>query len=174
MDSSDLRTWARPVLYGGGLSFLVFMAVAIGVGRVGDREALSLLESTLPTLRFLCSSAIGASATVVALMVTVLGLSFRMDSKLRPEYFDRIGLIGALCVGVMAGAVTLLLVLCVPLGETEEFTTWYSAIYYSVLTIASLLGGALVATTVALRTVVVSLVAAAHPDSDSGIVVSDE
>jgi len=135
---------------------------------------MSLLESTLPTIRFLCSSAIGAAATVLALMVTLLGLSQRFDSEIDPAYFRRIRRIGGLCVSVMIGGVGLLLVLTVPLSETEEFENWYNAIYYGVLVVASLVGGGLVAITLSLRTAVSGLLAAAHPEAESSMFIDAE
>ncbi|MEJ2540217.1 MAG: hypothetical protein P8188_09630 [Gemmatimonadota bacterium] len=156
-------------LAGGGASATVFLLAAVGIGRVGDRQAMSLLESTLPTIRFLCSSAIGSAATVLALMVTLLGLSQRFDSDVRPRYFRRIRHISGLCVSVMVGGIGLLLLLTVPLSESEEFVRWYNAIYYGVLVVASLLGGGLVAMTLALRKAVGGLLSAAHPDAESAM-----
>lgn len=170
----EAETWVQPAVIGGGVSSVVFLAVALGVGTVGDRQALALLESTLPTIRFLCSSGIAAAATVLALMVTMLGLSLQMDFQMRPEYFERIRLIGTMCVTVMVGAVGLLLVLCVPLSEAEEVATWYTGIYYAVLITASLLGGGLVAITMALRKAIASLVSVAHPEADSSVLLREE
>jgi hypothetical protein len=164
----------RSALSGGGLAALVFLATSIGLGSVGDREAILLLESTLPTIRFLCSSAIGASATVMALMLTLLGLSRDMEGQIRPDYYHRIGDIGTMCVAVMVTGVGLLLVLCIPLEEAEEFHTWYNIIYYGILVVASLLGGGLVAITLSLRRAVTALVAAAHPDAESPMFVDED
>ncbi len=169
----DVRreSWMGSALTGGGVAAAVFLTVALGVGMVGDREAIGMLESTLPTIRFLCSSAIGAAATVLALMVTLVGLSKRFESLVHPAYFKRIERIGTLCVSVMVGGVGLLLLLTVPLSESEKFFEWYSAIYYAILVVASLLGGALVAMTMALRKAVMAILAAVHPEAESSMFV---
>ena len=171
----DVRreSWMGSALVGGGVAAAVFLTVALGIGMVGDREAIGMLESTLPTIRFLCSSAIGAAATVLALMVTLVGLSKRFESLVHPAYFKRIERIGTLCVSVMVGGVGLLLLLTVPLSESEKFFEWYSAIYYAILVVASLLGGALVAMTMALRKAVMAILAAVHPEADSSMLVKD-
>jgi len=163
----------KSALTGGGVAAAVFLTVALAIGTVGDREAIGLLESTMPTIRFLCSSAIGAAATVLALMVTLVGLSKRFENLVRPAYFKRIERIATLCVFVMIGGVGLLLLLTVPLSESEEFFEWYNAIYYAILVVASLLGGALVAVTMALRKAVMAILAAVHPDAESSMFVDD-
>lgn len=169
--ASLAKAWLRPALVGGGVSSILFLSAGLGVGTIGNREALALLEATVPTLRFLSSSAIGASATVLALILTMVGLSLRMESEVRAAYFDRIRHIGTLCVVVMVAAVGLLLALTVPISETEGLATWYTAIYYVVLIIASLLGGGLVAITMALRKALIALVAAADPEAESSMIV---
>ena len=130
---------------GGGLAAVVFLGTSLALGNVGEREALILLESTLPTIRFLCSAAIGASATILALMLTLLGLSQDMEGEIHPDYFTRIQHIATMSVWAMVGGVGLLVILVVPLGESEDISTWYSVIYYAILVMASLLGGGLVA-----------------------------
>lgn len=174
MSDHSSTSWHRSAVGGGTASAVVFLLVAVGVGFVGDRQAMSLLQSTLPTIRFLCSSAIGAAATVLALMVTVVGLSQRIDSKVNATYFRRIRRIGRLCVAVMIGGVGLLLVLTVPLSEADGLENWYDRIYYAVLVVASLIGGGLVAITLSLRTAVAGLLDIAHPEADSSIIVHED
>ena len=167
------KSWMGSALVGGGVAAALFLSVALGIGLVGDREAISLLESTLPTIRFLCSSAIGVAATVLALMVTMVGLSKRFEDLVRAAYVKRIERIATLCVFVMVGGVGLLLLLTVPLSESEEFFEWYNAIYYAILIVASLLGGALVAMTMALRKAVMAILAAVHPEAESSMFVDE-
>ncbi len=174
LDDRHRSRLIRSALSGGGLAALIFMATSLGLGTVGDREALQLLESTLPTIRFLCSAAIGASATVMALMLTLLGLSQDMDSKIHPDYFRRIQHISTMCVICLVGGVGLLLVLSIPLGESDTLVTWYNVIYYVILVSASLLGGLLVAITLTLRIAVLELVAATHPEASSSMILDEE
>lgn len=172
-DRPHRESWMGSALTGGGVAAAVFLLVAVGVGTVGDRQAINLLEAALPTIRFLCSSAIGAAATVLALMVTLVGLSKRLESLVHPAYFARIERIGTLCVSVMVTGVGLLLLLTVPLSESEQFVEWYNAIYYAILVAASLLGGGLVAMTMALRKAVLAIIAAVHPEQESRAIVDE-
>ena len=53
-------------LVGGGISALALFGMVIGVGRLGSFEALRLIESVLPTARFLAAAAITSALTVLA------------------------------------------------------------------------------------------------------------
>lgn len=165
--SSDYSAYtSRPSLVGGGIATLVFLLTLFGIGRVGDSEAIRLLEATLPTIRFLCSSSIAGASTVLALMLTMLGLSREVDADLDAEYYDRVRHIATLCVAVLVGAVGLLLFLAVPLGESDGLHTWYNVIYYAVLVMSSLLGGSLVAIVLSIRQAVLTLVRISDPHAD--------
>lgn len=63
---------AKWALAGGAFTALFAVGVMSLVGRVGDYQARRLLEATIPTIRFLSSSVMTASATVLALMLTML------------------------------------------------------------------------------------------------------
>ncbi len=164
----------RTTLSGGGLAGAVFLATALGIGMAGDREAMQALESTLPTIRFLCSAAIGAAATVMALMLTLLGLSQDFDSDIAPDYYRRIQYITTMCVVCLVGGVGLLIVLTIPLGETDALSAWYDVFYYVILVAASALGGLLVAITLTLRIAVNTLVSAVHPEASSSMIQSGD
>lgn len=161
----------RSALSGGGLAALVFLATTVGLGSLGDRQALHLLESTLPTIRFLCSAAVGAAATVMALMLTLLGLSREMESEVHPDYYRRIHHIATMCVVCLVGGVTILLILTLPMGESDKLEAYYDLIYYIITVAASLLGGLLVAITLTLRKAVHALLTAAHPEASSAMIV---
>lgn len=70
--------WA---LFGGALASVALFAMTIGVGRVGDFQALRLIEAVLPTARFMASSAVAAAVTVLALLLTLLGLSLNSEFR---------------------------------------------------------------------------------------------
>jgi len=164
----------RTALSGGGLAGAVFLATALGVGMAGDREAIQALDSALPTIRFLCSAAIGASATVMALMLTLLGLSQDFDSDIAPDYYRRIQYITTLCVVCLVGGVGLLILLTIPLGETDALSAWYDVFYYVILVAGSALGGLLVAITLTLRIAVNTLVSAVHPEASSSMIQAED
>lgn len=95
----------------------------------------------LPTTQFLASSALGAAATILALMVTVLSLSQSLEKGFEKSQFQRISQIALLCAILLVSATILLLILNVPLKESDQLETWYSFVYYFVVTYSSLMGG---------------------------------
>ena len=160
-----MKAWLPRIstVAGTGISTLIFLATVFAVGRVGAGRAIDLLEATLPTIRFLCSSAIAASSTVLALMLTLLSLTEGSEEAFQEEHFERLRRVASLCVVAMIVGIGLLLFMCVPIGEAGEFTQWYEAIYYVTLVTASALGGMLVAIVLLLRTALLGLIRFASP-----------
>lgn len=131
----------RP-LFGGAATAVVCLGVTLSLGARGDAEALRLVESIVPTLRFLASSLITACATILALMLTVLGLSLDSDKQLVEDHYERVRQIALWTTIGFLASLFFLLVLTVPLFESDKVpSSWYSVIYYAFLSFASLLAG---------------------------------
>lgn len=128
---------------GGALATILTFGTMYMLGSIGDAEARYLLEASLPTIRFLASAVATAGATVLALMLTVLGLSTGMERRLRSEHYVRIRQISWLAAVVLLGSVGLLTLMVIPLAEIERVpTSWFEILYYSVLGFVALIGGA--------------------------------
>lgn len=160
------------VLAGAGVSGAIFLVTLFLLGRLGANEAISILEATLPTIRFLCSSAIGATSTVLALMLTLLGLSERTETSFEARHFARIRRIAGLCVIAMIVAIGLLLLMCVPISQSDELIPWYEFVYYATFIISSALGGLLVAIVLLLRKAVLHVIQVASPHLESPVAES--
>ena len=131
----------RPLI-GGAATAAVCLGATLALGAQSDAEALRLVESIVPTLRFLASSLITACATILALMLTVLGLSLDTEHQLVEDHYERVRQIARWTAFGFLAALFFLLVLTVPLFESEKIpATWYSTIYYAFLSFASLLAG---------------------------------
>jgi len=142
----DVKVDLRKALLGGALAALVSISGAWLVGRLHGAEGLVLLEAMLPTTRFLCSAVMTATATILALMLTLLGLSADVSNKIHPSHFERVRQIALIDTVAFAAATLFLLILNIPLEESDNLSTeWYDTIYYSVLIFSSLLGGLLIA-----------------------------
>ena len=146
LPASALHHEARRTLIGAGLAVGV-VALAIGVlGGVSSYEGRQLLSASLSTVRFMCSAVMTASATTLALMLTILSLSSQVDGQLKPIHFLRIRLIALLDTIVFIGATVLLLMLGIPVEEADSVPpTWFKVVYYFVLGSSALLGGGLMA-----------------------------
>jgi hypothetical protein len=124
---SEFR-WA---LIGGALAAVALFAGVAAVGRIGSFEALGLLESILPTVRFLASTVVGASVTVLALMLTVLGLTYSTEWEFRATHFLHLRQIAGLATVNIVVSVGLLLFVGIPLEAADRLaptttssTTW--------------------------------------------------
>ncbi len=147
---------------------LVAAVLTFVVGRVGGIEAEALLEASLPTIRFLCSSVMTASATTLALLLTLLSLSASADQKLKPEFYRAIQNVALLAVVAFIGASVLLLTLAVPFGEEVEVpSNWYVVLYYATTLMAALVVGVLVAVLLSLYRIVGDLIATFWLDGPS-------
>lgn len=152
---------------------LVTAAIAFGgaysLGRVSGFEALVLMEATLPTTRFLASSTLTASATILALMLTLLSFSHSADFRLSQMHYRRVRVIALTVTIGFVIAILFLLLLNVPLNETDRLPTqWYVTLYYGVLVTASILAGIIISVVLMLyltvRDMTKALVGVEHAD----------
>lgn len=146
--SDGFSFWkSRGALIGGGIAALVTVSGVVLVGTLSGYEARKLVLAMLPTARFLCSTFMTVTATVLALMLTVLGLSHRASEDVGSSHYDRIRQIAFLDVAAfIASLVFLLLLLAVPIQESENVPNhWFTSIYYTAIVSSSLIGGLLVA-----------------------------
>ena len=155
----DLR---RAVTIGLTAAVFIFLST-FGMGHIGDLKALGLLKAILPTTRFMSSAILGAGATILALMLTLLSFGAGDDKQFGAQHFERVRQIALLCTILIVASVLLLLLLNVPLEEGEAFQTWYEILYYFVVTYSALLGGALIATVFMLYKAVTTLIAVVNP-----------
>jgi len=161
---------AKWALTGGALAAVFGIGVMILVGRVGDYEARLLLEATLPTIRFLASSVITGSATVLALMLTMLGISGQTEVDLKPTHYRRIVQVSVMSVVALIASLLLLMFLTFPLQESEQLRSLYSVVYYVVLGISAVVGGMMVAVVLMLLNAIRQMVEIFHPGASSRIV----
>lgn len=134
--------WA---LIGGGVAALMISAAVIVVGNVSGYSALTRLESALPTIHFLCSTVATGGVTILALMVTLLGLSHSVDTELERVHYHRIQQIAYMATLAVSAAIFLLVFLSIPVGDSEEVVVTYAeVVYYGVVMLSSVLGGLMI------------------------------
>lgn len=165
----------RGALIGGLIVAVVMAALALLVGQVSGGEARTLIEATIPITRFLCSGIMTASATTLALMLTLLGLSADTEQTISDTYYHQIQRIALLDVVAFAGATVFLLAHAIPFGESVEISGGeYIAIYYAFIGLAALLGGLMVAVMLMLYGAVRNLIALFWADGESPLVAKDD
>ena len=80
----------KSAAFGGCLAAVtIFMGTKL-LGQVSDYEAIDNLKEIRPTLRFTASGSMTATATILALMLTLLSITENADRKLKGYHYDRI------------------------------------------------------------------------------------
>jgi hypothetical protein len=148
--------WA---LAGGAFAAGGVFVVAALVGRVSSFEARRLVEALKPTATFAASTYIGAGATVLALVATMVAFTITHESEFRPSFYRRIGLIARLTTVLIVTGIALLTTLAVPVAETEATATGYVTLYWGVLLLSSVGGGLTVTIVLMLNYAVRGLIA---------------
>lgn len=166
----DFSTELKGALLGGAVVFIGLLGGVILVGNVGDFQALRLIEATLPTARFLAASGVGAGMTVLALMLTLIGITSSSDLTFSEVHFRRIRNVNFLALAVIVVSVSVLVVLAIPIEEVDGLSSYYSILYYTLAAMISLLGGVIVATSLMIGGTVSGLVELARPEGNSRLV----
>ncbi len=144
---AEKKRAGKKVLLGGVLTGIVALAGGYFVGQISGYGARVLLEATLLTTRFLCSAVMTSTASILALMLTLLGLSGGMDVTLKPSHYLRVRRIALVDLIAFIVATLFLLLLSVPVSESDQVSSsWFTTVYYVVLGISSVLGGILITT----------------------------
>ena len=160
-------------LAGGAVAAMALFAGVAVVGRVSPYEGLDLLDAVLPTIRFLASSVMASAATVMALMLASLGITYSTRWHYRDVHYHRIGQISLLAsIAIVLSVVTLLFV-GLPVGEADGLRLYHHLVYYGLTASASLLGGLTVAVVLMLHRTIRGLVAIGHSASESELIERD-
>ena len=166
----ELR-WA---LAGGALVAIFGFGMMAIAGGISSFEARNLLDAALPTIRFLASTLVAASTTILALMLALIGITASHDANFKPGFFKRIRQISTLCILLLAGSALLLLFLTVPIDEAEGIQRRYEIVYYLVLAGAAASTGMLVTVMLMLRYAVEGVIDVLTPGADSPFVVEED
>ena len=155
-------------LAGGVVTGALLLFVLLLVGRLAPGEAILQLESSAASVRFLGSATASAVATILALMLTVLSLSYDPDTRFRRVHYERIRRISRYSTVTLVLAVFLLLVFVVPFRESSPVPTEvFTALYYLVVVASSVLGGLMVAIMLMLYQAISGLIDFFEPGADN-------
>lgn len=160
---------SRKALFGGLLATAIALGSQWFIGQVySGYEARQLLQGATSSSLYLGSSIVTASATIIALMLTMISLSKRSNSQFDSIFFRRIQRIGLLSTIALIAGILLLLFLSIPLQESDNVpTAYFKVIYYVLITYVGALSGLLVAIVLMLLNAINSLIDIVRPDDDS-------
>ncbi len=161
-------TTSRQAFIGGLFVFLVALAGILLIGGVySDTQARVLIEAMVPSLRTLCFAIITASATIISLLLTTVGFAHRLDNDFDKRFYHQIKLIARLCAIVLSLSVAVLMVLTMPLTETEQLQSWFSTMYYVLILSSALLAAIIIAIIILIYRTVVDIIHVVYPEDAS-------
>ncbi len=164
-DETTLFHGDRLAWIGGVLAGLVALGAQMLIGVVyNGTEARALLQALVPPAGSLGGAVAQSSATILALMLTLLGLSRREMGDLEPGFFRRIQQISLLSSFALASAILLLLFLSIPLQQSANVpAAWFQGIYYALLAIIAGIAGLVVAIVIMLYNAIGSIIRVVRP-----------
>jgi hypothetical protein len=146
MFDASVHVDLKRALAGGALAAAVTLLGMWLSGYASGANVDELLRDFLPNAQAFTDTVVLASATILALMFTLLSMSTSGDSQLKKAHYVRIEQIALGDALVFVAAMTIGLLLNVPINESSKLSDeveWI--VYYSALGLSSLLGGALIA-----------------------------
>jgi len=148
----------RPLL--GGLAIAIFTGLgAFLLGDVSGYEAKDLISTSLSGINMLCNTIVLASATILALLLTLLGISTGIDSKIKNEHYRQVLTIAKFDTVLFVGALILFQLFSIPITESKNLPTeWFAYIYWATLFFSSFLSGLMVTVILLLYTTVTDII----------------
>ena len=154
----------------GLISAVIILGGNYLIGTINNSDALNMINGSQPTIRFMCSAVMTATATILALLLTILSFTMNREENLKQQHYKRVRIIAKLCSWTFVGATVGLLLLSVPFTQAEKtdaIAKYYEAIYYFMQSYAALLGAALITIVFMLYETAKTAIILVDPDLDA-------
>lgn len=138
----------------------------VAVGRYySSVDALQLVDAMRDSALFLNAAIATGSATIIALMLTLMGLMQRARDEFQSAVHDRVRTIAWLSAVSLLGAVVLLVALTIPVIESDEIAAgWYRALWWGFSGGIAVVSGLFVSVVLTLLVTIIGSVEALRPD----------
>ncbi|WP_405327582.1 hypothetical protein [Leeuwenhoekiella sp. LLG6367-2.1] len=162
-------------IYGGLITF-VFLGIAVFfLGDISGYKAKELIEVSLSGLNMLCNTIVLGSATILALLLTLLGISTGSNSKLKKAHYIQVLNIAKLDTILFISALIMFQMFNIPLTESEDMhTEWFKYLYWITLFFSSLISGMMVTVILLLYTTVTNIITIVGLEKDHYLISEDE
>ena len=170
-----LSQFNKRALYSGFIAAVIIGAAVYLLGNISGYEAKILIKSSLPGINMLCNTVVLASATILALLLTLLSISNSSNSKLNKKLYQQIAITAKLDVVLFVMAILSFQIFNIPIIEADNVpNNWYSAIYWGILSASSLLSGGIVSVIIMLYNTVINMIKIfGYGDKEHDWVLSD-
>ena len=149
-----------------GVAAAVAIAQPLLTGRIySEAQSIQLLEGIKSSSLYLGSAIATASATTLALMLTLLSIASQADTSFEYNTYKGIELIGRISTATFIGSVVQLLLLSFPIGEFKNIDPgWFKGLYYVLSTVNGLLAGLMIVGVLILLDTIATLIKELSPD----------
>tara|TARA_R110002096_G_scaffold431563_1_gene646961 strand:+ start:4500 stop:5030 length:531 start_codon:yes stop_codon:yes gene_type:complete len=154
-----ITRYTKRAVLGGVISLFIILLGTLLLGELSGYEAKVLITKSLSGINTLCNTIALASATILALLLTVLSLSSNSKSKLKKDHYLHVLQIAKLDTVVFIASVVSFLLLNLPITESDTVpNNWFNFIYYISLAISSILTSGLIVVVLMLYNTIVNII----------------
>ncbi|CAH8282138.1 hypothetical protein EV196_110111 [Mariniflexile fucanivorans] len=154
-----ITRYTKRAITGGIISLLIILLGTLLLGELSGYEAKVLIKKSLSGINTLCNTIALASATILALLLTVLSISSNSKSKLKKDHYLQVLQIAKLDTVVFIASVISFILLNLPITESDTVpTNWFNYIYYTSLAISSILTSGLIVVVLMLYSTIVNII----------------
>ncbi len=160
----------------GGLIATAFTIIAVFIlGNLSGYEAKNLLQASLDGLNMLCNTIVLASATILALLLTLLGISSGSDSNLKEKHYLQVLNIAKFDVILFISALVMFQLFNIPITESDNVPAdWYEIIYWTTLVITSILCGMMIIVILMLYNTITNMITIIGLKKDHSLLQEEE
>lgn len=150
------------------IAIIVTVGVVFVTGNIYSiSQAKNLLEAVQKASLYYCSAIITASATIIALMLTLLTLTHDKMDEPQKEIFSRLNAITHLSVIAFIEAVVLLLIISFPTQKFQNMEdAWFHYGYYVITIWNGMLAAHMIATILILKDITKNIIGYLSPAYD--------
>lgn len=149
----------KKALYGGVVATMFTGLGVFLIGQVSGYEAKQLILSSHEGINMLCNTIILASATILTLLLTLLGISTGTESKLKSEHYYQVLDIAKIDTVLLVGTLVMFQLFNIPIIEADKVSVeWYSTIYWISLILSSILNGTMITVVLMLYTTITNMI----------------
>ena len=154
-----ISTSTKKAIWGGVFAILFLLSGTFLLGKLSGYEAKVLIKNSLSGLNVLCNTIVLASASILALLLTLLGLSSTSNSKLKKDHYLHVMQIAQLDTVIFIVSLLSFLIFNLPITESDSIPPeWFTIIYYITLGVSAILSGALIVVVLMLKNTVVNII----------------
>ncbi|WP_040279774.1 hypothetical protein [Psychroserpens damuponensis] len=165
----------KRAIYGGLVTFMIISLGVFMLGNISGYEAIKLLETSLNGINMLCNTIVLASATILALLLTLLGVSSGTSSKLKDVHYLEVLNIARIDTFLFIVTLIMFQLFNIPITASTEIPTgWFSIIYWVTLIISSVLSGTMVVVILMLFNTIKNIILIVGLKQDHELIYSQE